>query len=562
MSEEESDVSLHKEQGMDGIHTIKGRKQVGGDDGSEPGSGTDSETESKHDLPINDAGMAAHQQHPYAGGAKNRSWKDIGNASAPRSRRSSNAGTSVMSVDTAASAAVTNGSGGNLKTLATPTSQQKSSLSAKQVAPLAQQLSDTDRSEQNVATGKPRAASAIITTTVGKAAEVKPADGQDKGSGKHKATARKEEEEEEEETKPLPLHPPTQCPCDIQGHAHYENTALDEVFPVSMPVLFRLVFSEVIVPPDVDAKHGVTDPELIKQLSGWMRALLEKQGMRELKIKPWSLPSKPNESESQEYNYIRPLNFSIGPKQTNVTQTFAITTKDFERAVVVEGTVKTPDVPSGSSFYVKTRSCLSWAAGANGTPPGGCTRLRVTFKIEWTKSSWIKGAVEKGTIEGNKTTYSSLKTELLKWIEEHPQLTVRSTVEKRPHRRPKSPEERRATTAPAEVAETGELARRRRRYTPFIKEKPEVESPKELVEVGRRAAENEAEEEADRQGLLEATRSWNGWLRYHVIRPFSRLGLGYTKRKILGEGDIRERGVGVGGPAGGNEFMAFRWDGK
>lgn len=47
-------------------------------------------------------------------------------------------------------------------------------------------------------------------------------------------------------------------------------------------------------------------------------------------------------------------------------------------------TTKTPDVPSGGSFAVKTKTCFTWAR--NNT-----TRVLVTTAVEWTGRSFIKG---------------------------------------------------------------------------------------------------------------------------------------------------------------------------
>ena len=56
---------------------------------------------------------------------------------------------------------------------------------------------------------------------------------------------------------------------------------------------------------------------------------------------------------------------------------------DVEDYVTQVITTQTPDVPSGSSFCVKTRICIMRANQGN-------VRVLVTMVVEFTKSSWLK----------------------------------------------------------------------------------------------------------------------------------------------------------------------------
>ena len=56
---------------------------------------------------------------------------------------------------------------------------------------------------------------------------------------------------------------------------------------------------------------------------------------------------------------------------------------DVENYVTQVITTQTPDVPSGSSFCVKTRICIMRANQGN-------VRVLVTMVVEFTKSSWLK----------------------------------------------------------------------------------------------------------------------------------------------------------------------------
>ena len=58
--------------------------------------------------------------------------------------------------------------------------------------------------------------------------------------------------------------------------------------------------------------------------------------------------------------YIKPLNGSIGPKSTKCEIRDEMAFCDFEDYVSMITTTRTPEVPSGGVFSVKTRTCIAW----------------------------------------------------------------------------------------------------------------------------------------------------------------------------------------------------------
>jgi hypothetical protein len=87
---------------------------------------------------------------------------------------------------------------------------------------------------------------------------------------------------------------------------------------------------------------------------------------------------------SRNMSYIKPLNGSIGPKQTKCElkdETVHFEVDDYISTVT---TTRTPDVPSGNVFSVKTRTCIMWASALT-------TKVTVTTQVEWTGRSFIKG---------------------------------------------------------------------------------------------------------------------------------------------------------------------------
>lgn len=107
------------------------------------------------------------------------------------------------------------------------------------------------------------------------------------------------------------------------------------------------------------------------------------------------------DTRERKYSYTKPISGSIGPSKTQCHITETIEHYDLEEYVNVVQISKTPDIPSGNSFYVKTSFFLSWA-------PNNCTQLLVVTSVEWTGKSWIKAAVEKGTFDGVADTTKTL----------------------------------------------------------------------------------------------------------------------------------------------------------
>ncbi|QLL33359.1 hypothetical protein HG536_0E02700 [Torulaspora globosa] len=113
------------------------------------------------------------------------------------------------------------------------------------------------------------------------------------------------------------------------------------------------------------------------------------------------------DSKEREYDYTKPLPGGFGPSKTKCKITERLEEYDLEKCVKAVQISKTPDVPSGNSFSVKTTFLLSWAENS-------CTNLAVYVSIDWTSKSWIKGAVEKGTFDGVTESTDILINELNK----------------------------------------------------------------------------------------------------------------------------------------------------
>jgi hypothetical protein len=98
----------------------------------------------------------------------------------------------------------------------------------------------------------------------------------------------------------------------------------------------------------------------------------------------WTPQKAGSDLLKRQMSYIKPLNGSIGPKQTKCEIADENEHVDYDQYVCNITTTRTPDVPSGHAFSVKTRTCLMWN-GANST------KVVVTTKVEFTARSFIKG---------------------------------------------------------------------------------------------------------------------------------------------------------------------------
>ncbi|KAJ2540575.1 hypothetical protein EV175_006221, partial [Coemansia sp. RSA 1933] len=350
---------------------------------------------------------------------------------------------------------------------------------------------------------------------------------------------------------------PTTCPCGSDGQtAHYGQEALDAVFPLSLPLLFRLVFSAAI-PADVERVYAPADKVDKKELDMSCTKHIVEFGNGDVKTEGWVPDPSDSGLEMCIYSYDKPLGFSIGPKSTVVEDTFRITAMDFSRAVIVEQVVRTPNVPSGTAFFVKIRHCLTWTSGPGNHPPGGWSHYRMTFEVEWVKSSWIKNAIERGTVDSNKQAGEMLEKYIRTWIAANPAMEVRdqpaigsgsgrAASSAAPRRRARKQKHRDQSPEGLRMEELlgerggrkradGAKAGRRRTTDHGDDAKPghlqgaagggtssAVSASTVLGAAGMEASEGGASRRAsdeDEAWKRRAAASWGGWVSYHSVYP-------------------------------------------
>ncbi|CAI4053208.1 hypothetical protein SUVZ_15G2370 [Saccharomyces uvarum] len=111
------------------------------------------------------------------------------------------------------------------------------------------------------------------------------------------------------------------------------------------------------------------------------------------------------ENQKRDYSYVKPTPGAIGPSETKCLITETTEHMDLDDYVQVLQTTRTPDIPSGNSFYVKTVYLLSWASNYE-------TKLKVYASVEWTGKSLIKSPIEKGTFDGVGETVKTMVDEI------------------------------------------------------------------------------------------------------------------------------------------------------
>lgn len=157
----------------------------------------------------------------------------------------------------------------------------------------------------------------------------------------------------------LPAHEPSQCSDD-----HYDRPITDVTIPAPLGKVYTMMYG----------------PASNAFMRKW---LVEDQKSRELNM-PDDKIGLDNDHKTMVLDYIKPLNAPVGPKQTKCITTNTLLAFDLEKAVTVDCSTQTPDVPSGNVFVTKTRYCLTWG-------PGNSTRLVANCTIEWSGKSWLKG---------------------------------------------------------------------------------------------------------------------------------------------------------------------------
>ncbi|VEU19491.1 DEKNAAC100554 [Brettanomyces naardenensis] len=128
------------------------------------------------------------------------------------------------------------------------------------------------------------------------------------------------------------------------------------------------------------------------------------------------------EKPVRKFEYQKRLNFSIGPKSTTVEVAEYLEHVDFTDYIEVLTVTRTPNVPSGGAFHVRTRYIFTWG-------PKSTTNLKCSYWVNWTSSSWIKGMIERATVTGQKKSAEDLRDLLLTEVPDSRDVYSEETLE-------------------------------------------------------------------------------------------------------------------------------------
>ncbi|KAI8137822.1 hypothetical protein BJV82DRAFT_566007 [Fennellomyces sp. T-0311] len=195
---------------------------------------------------------------------------------------------------------------------------------------------------------------------------------------------------------PVQKQDKTECNC-LKAGDHYPKVVLDQTFNCTIETLYNLLFE-----------------------GDFLKKFLIEQKNQELIINPWHDSDTENVIATRDMSYIKPLNGSIGPKSTKCLLTDEILHRDLEDFVTQETTTQTPDVPSGSSFCIKTRTCLMWAGK-------GQVRMLVTVLVDFYKSLWLKSTIENASISGQESYYKELDAAIRRQLEKSTSSHIKKT---------------------------------------------------------------------------------------------------------------------------------------
>lgn len=160
--------------------------------------------------------------------------------------------------------------------------------------------------------------------------------------------------------------------CGDEGD-HFTNLLMDTTIPAPLGKVYSLMF-------------GPASGAFMRK---WLIEGLKSQDLQMEDDKKGLCEGK----KSFGFSYIKPLNASIGPKQTKCIINSTLDQFNLDKAVTATCNTQNPDVPNGNIFVVKTKYCLMWG-------PKNSTRLIMNFVIEWSGKCWLKGSIEKGTKDG------------------------------------------------------------------------------------------------------------------------------------------------------------------
>ncbi|KIY51998.1 hypothetical protein FISHEDRAFT_56236 [Fistulina hepatica ATCC 64428] len=183
----------------------------------------------------------------------------------------------------------------------------------------------------------------------------------------------------------------TKCLCGTPNHpAHYKEVALETVIPGTPETIYNLMFT-----------------------SGFIKEFLVKdQKLMDLQMSDWTPTVSGSKLLTRSMSYIKPLYSTVGPSKTKCEIIDEVLHADSAQCMTLLTTTRTPDVPSGGVFAVKTLTCVTWASTVS-------SRVSVTTEVEWSGRSFIRSIIERSCIDGQRTHHVALEKAMRAYIQAH-----------------------------------------------------------------------------------------------------------------------------------------------
>ncbi|WVQ98399.1 hypothetical protein IAU59_005522 [Kwoniella sp. CBS 9459] len=181
-----------------------------------------------------------------------------------------------------------------------------------------------------------------------------------------------------------------QTKCTEDGHL--KELAIDVTFPVSLDQVYNLIYhNREFITEFYEVDQELTDVSI----SDWQDYAGKQQ---------------------RTMSSVMHMNNPIGPSKSDSNGTETIVVSDPDNCYEIDSQTQTPDVPSGKSFSVHTRTCLTHAE-RNGRP---ATRMYCTTQCDWSASSWLKSTITPAVIKGQKGYHQKLAKKIREWVKDHP----------------------------------------------------------------------------------------------------------------------------------------------
>ncbi|KAL0407176.1 UNVERIFIED_CONTAM: C2 and GRAM domain-containing protein [Sesamum latifolium] len=164
----------------------------------------------------------------------------------------------------------------------------------------------------------------------------------------------------------------------------------------------------------LDKYYGTIPPELNSIIfspdSNFLKSSADVQGSTDLQIGPWKFEND-GESLNRVVSSIKPPTKLVKALKATEEQTYM---KADGKSFAVLATVNTPDAPYGKTFKAEVLYCIS--PGPEQPSGEQSSRLVVSWRINFSQSTMMKGMIENGARQGIKESFEQIEKLLAQMV--------------------------------------------------------------------------------------------------------------------------------------------------